>query len=105
MSIHENICAKLKTARKKCGETQNQVADKLYITSKHYGRIERGQSRISIDLLNEFAEMYGVEIAHFFEKPCNKNKREIVAEIKTKLSNYNTDKARKVLEFMKIMEA
>ena len=104
MSIQERICAKMKRARNASGRTQNQVAEKLFITPRHYGRIERGQVNISLDLLSAFAEIHGIEPSHFFEKPCNDNKREIIAEIKTRLSRYGIDKAQKVLEIMKIME-
>lgn len=41
----------LRTARKQLNLTQEAVANRAYVSRNHYGRIERGEARPSIDSL------------------------------------------------------
>lgn len=60
---------KLLVFRKQEGLTQQQMAEKLGITSTHYSRIETGDSNPSYELLKKFQEEFGlIETLDLFEK-------------------------------------
>lgn len=52
----------LKVIRKSKGFSQEQVADYIGIDTTNYGRIERGQSSITIDRLIQLAELYEMTV-------------------------------------------
>ena len=50
----------LKAMRLKNGYKQQYVADKIGISQGHYADMEAGRNRISIDMLECFAQFYGL---------------------------------------------
>lgn len=55
-------CAKLRAARKRCGYTQEQIADVLGVGRTTYLAIERGDQDISQEEEHELLQMFGEEI-------------------------------------------
>lgn len=51
---------KLKNARRAAGLTQQQTADRLGITLRHYKKIESGESRGSIEVWDDLEDMFRV---------------------------------------------
>lgn len=56
----ETLAERLAEARKNCGLTQGQVAEKLYITTQSVSSWECGNSIPDTEKLPELAELYGV---------------------------------------------
>ncbi len=50
----------LKNARQKAGMTQQQMADKLHITIRHYKAIESGERLGSIELWDAMEELFSI---------------------------------------------
>ena len=48
--------------RKAHGHTQAQAAERLGISTLHYGRLERGERPASLDQLAQIAQLYGVSL-------------------------------------------
>jgi len=69
MEIHE----KIRTIRQSKGLTQDYVAGRIGIDTVNYGRIERGQAKLSIDRFVEITKILEVNPSMFFEK--NKEKQ------------------------------
>ena len=60
----------IRTARKACGCTQEEIAEQLKMTVAHYGRLERGERAINLERLSQISMLLKVPI----EKPiegCN----------------------------------
>jgi transcriptional regulator with XRE-family HTH domain len=55
----------LKYFRKIKNLTQREVATELGISQVHYCNIENGKSQPSMDLLDKFAEVYGIDLMVF----------------------------------------
>lgn len=53
--------ALLRQARNSAGLTQDDVAASLNVDRRHYGRIESGQSKISVVRLIEVCQVFGVD--------------------------------------------
>ncbi len=60
--MKKSIAQLFKTARKKRGLTQKQVADKAGIDSNTYSRIERGVQKPELDNALNIAKVLGVDL-------------------------------------------
>ena len=54
--------AKVRLLRKRSGQTQEQLAEKLNISANYLGKIEIGSRTPSLDLLLEMSEHFGVTV-------------------------------------------
>ena len=50
----------LKQARKQAGMTQQQVADRLGISLRHYARMESGEIIGFVELWDELEDLFGI---------------------------------------------
>ena len=71
MKIHE----KIRTIRQSKGFTQDYVASILNLDTVNYGRIERGQSKLTIDRFLKILKILDVNSSIFFE---DKQEKDIV---------------------------
>ena len=55
---------RIKKLRKQKGLTQEQLADKLNISTSNLGKLERGLQGLSIDLLIELSIFFDVSLDH-----------------------------------------
>lgn len=62
----------LREVRKQKGFSQEQVAEYLSIDTSNYGRIERGQSSISIDRIEKLAKLYKISIPELINEDAKK---------------------------------
>lgn len=58
MTIHEN----LQSLRKKNNLNQEQMSEKLGMSKNGYGKLERGESRITIEHLEQIANTFNIDI-------------------------------------------
>lgn len=70
MKINE----KIRNIRLSKGYTQEYVADKLNIDAVNYGRIERGQSKLTVDRFIELCKIFEVNPHIFFEEGSENSK-------------------------------
>ncbi|AMS27543.1 hypothetical protein AEM51_11460 [Bacteroidetes bacterium UKL13-3] len=67
MSIHQKLIA----LRKQNGYTQQQIADYLGIDTTSYGRLERGERKISTERLELLAVYYKLPVHELLQKEKN----------------------------------
>lgn len=63
--MYEEIGRKINHLRKQNNMTLEQLADKLGVTRGFVGHLEKGRRKISIEHLEEIAELFDVDIAYF----------------------------------------
>ena len=63
----KKIYLKLKEIRKKKGLTLSDVADKSGMNIQKVGRMERGETQISVDNLNKIAKVLNVPVSSIFK--------------------------------------
>lgn len=68
---------RLKKARKSTGLTQKAVATKLGITDVTYSRYELDKRKPSFEVLEELAQIFGVDITFFFEREIDDDKNRL----------------------------
>ncbi len=61
---------RLRELRKKENHSQEELAEKLCISTVHYGGLERGTRGCSIDLLLELAEIFRVSTDYLLTGRC-----------------------------------
>jgi transcriptional regulator with XRE-family HTH domain len=71
------IGRRLRELRKAKGWLQQQVAQKLDITVKHYSQLERNKAQPSMALLEKIAELFEVEVWDLYEKPPSKATKQL----------------------------
>lgn len=59
---YKAIGRNMRAAREAAGLTQENMADSLGISLLHYGRLERGERRISLDLVANAAQVLRISI-------------------------------------------
>lgn len=70
---YRKIGEHLRNARGHTKLTQAEVAEKLNISLNHYGQLERGTKRVTLDMLSQLCELYDVspeELLHGVFENC-----------------------------------
>ena len=76
-SLREEIAGELRDARKKAGLTQEQLAAKLGLSQSYIARMEQGEVRVDIDLLESWGQACGLAPVIFFESVDVNLKRKV----------------------------
>lgn len=58
---------RIKRLRKERGITQEQLADKIRVTSTYVGFIEQGQRNPSLNTADKIARVLGIKLSEIFE--------------------------------------
>ncbi len=61
----DNLGIKIRELRKKSGDSQKELGHKIGYSYGGLAKIERGERKPSIDLLNKIARVYDVPITHW----------------------------------------
>ena len=83
--------ARFLTLRRRLKYTQEQVAEKSGINSTYYGRVERGEANISLELLVSIANTLGVSLSELLDIEPEKDRAQLFAEFVTLLENTSDD--------------
>lgn len=62
------VCEKIKRLRQDKGWSQEEIANKLNMSTNAYGCIERGDTDVSLSRLEEISAVFEIDIADFFDK-------------------------------------
>jgi transcriptional regulator with XRE-family HTH domain len=93
---------RLKELRKNSGFSQEELAEKVEISSKYLSRIEMGQHFPSIDTLVKFADVLNVELKDLFEFTHETPSiRELKAILNSLLNEADKDKLRLLVKVVK----
>ena len=103
MVNYKIIVEKVRQMRMKHEKTQQEFAEDLFIHTKHYAKIERGKVKPTLELLKKLSDVYGVDLAHFFEHSSPANKQESIEEITSILSKCSLNDLQKIFKMIKII--
>jgi transcriptional regulator with XRE-family HTH domain len=62
------VCEKIKRLRQDKGWSQEEIANKLNMSTNAYGCIERGDTDVSLSRLEDISAVFEIDIADFFDK-------------------------------------
>lgn len=76
---------KIKMMREMNQWTQEEVAEKLGMSTTGYAKIERGQTNVSVEKLKQIAQIFNINIAQLLDN----NEKLVICSIGDNHSNYN----------------
>ncbi len=62
---------KIKELREEKHWSQEELAEKMHIAPSSYAKIERGETRLTLDRLEQFAEVFDIEISSLIQPSSN----------------------------------
>ncbi len=68
-----DISERLISLRKRCGYTQNGLAEKAGVSQTHLRRVELGQADITVGHLELLCDAMGITLKEFFEEPSGES--------------------------------
>lgn len=87
----KRIGARFLALRRRLKYTQEQVAEKSGINSTYYGRVERGEANISLELLVSIASTLGVSLSELLDIEPEKSRAQLMADFTELLEKASDD--------------
>ena len=69
MTLRGVVARNLRRLRQAHGLSQEELADRAEVNRNYVGMLEREEHAATVDMLEKFAVVLGVDPAAFFEKP------------------------------------
>ncbi len=91
------------TQRKRCGYTQEALAEKLNVTIGYVSQVERGVTKISLDLLAEIASELKCDISILISGTAVETESYYLKEIEDDLKQLNERERKLVSSFIKLL--
>lgn len=95
----KQIGKRLRALRKSHKYTQEQIAEKAGINSTYYGRVERGEANISLELLIPLASCLGVTLSELLDIAPEKSKEQMLSEMLQLLKQASENEVKLVYRF------
>ena len=90
-SIHGFYATRIKSLRKKSGLTQEQLAEKINVTSTYIVKIENSQRTGSIEFSVELAKCFGVSLDYLLLGEEVGNKKQVLQRVISFLSELEAE--------------
>ena len=94
---------RIKELRKKSGFTQEQLSEKIGLFQKQIGNIETSTCFTTMQNLEKFSQIFGVEIKDLFDFEYQENREVIIEKINTLIANSSDEELRKLYRLMCVM--
>ena len=95
------IGERIKKVRKSREMTQESMAEKLNVSIGYVSQVERGITKISLDLLGAISSILDYDIASFVSESANNSNAYLESEFKREFGKLSKSKKRLVLEIIK----
>lgn len=100
MNIKIKLGKHIKEVRLKKGLTQQELAEKLNIASKHQSRIETGKSFPSAELLEKYAQVFNITTEELLKMNTEKYEIDLIIEIYKMLTSLSISQLEKVQKYI-----
>ena len=94
------IGERIKRARKSKGITQENMAERLNVSIGYVSQVERGITKISLDLLGAISSILGCEISGFLSECAVNTNEYMVSEIMSELTKLTPQKKKFILSLI-----
>jgi transcriptional regulator with XRE-family HTH domain len=95
------IGERIKKVRKSREMTQESMAEKLNVSIGYVSQVERGITKISLDLLGAISSILDYDIALFISESATNSNAYLESEFKNEFGKLSKSKKRLVLEIIK----
>lgn len=97
------IGERIKKARKTQGLTQDMLAEKLNVSIGYVSQVERGITKISLDLLGAISSILNCDVAYFISESAVNSNEYLESEIINEIKKLDSPKRKFVLEMIKVI--
>lgn len=97
------IGARIKSARKNKGITQGVLAEKLDVSVGYISQVERGTTKISLDLLGAIASILGCDVSSLITESSVNCENYIANELMEEINKLDNKKRAMLLSFIKLL--
>jgi transcriptional regulator with XRE-family HTH domain len=97
------IGARIKELRKQAGLTQEALAEKVELDSRHVSRLEMGRHFPSLDSLERIALVLNVPLAEFFQFPADETPAALRAYLTRFIKGANPAQLRLAVKAIKLV--
>lgn len=97
------IGSRIQATRKKCGYTQENLAEKLDVTVGYVSQVERGITKISLDLLAAIATFLNCDIGEFVIGTSMRTKNYLLTDIEMAYNELSARERKLVLGFIDLL--
>lgn len=101
MLDYEKIGKQIRKYRKQQGLSQEQLAEKIWISTTHMSHIETGSTKLSLPVLVDLANTFGVSADELLSITPNAEKKKCVDDIGEILENSSLNDAKIITEILK----
>jgi transcriptional regulator with XRE-family HTH domain len=99
--IRKLVGIKIREIRKKRGFTQDELAEKVSLTGKFIGAIERGDNSASLAKLEVIAKVLDCDLRHFYEIDyLESSDKDLNTLLNNRLKHLSLDNKRMILKLM-----
>ena len=96
------IGERIKKRRKSCGMTQETLAEKLNVSIGYVSQVERGITKISLDLLGAISAILNCDISSFISESAVYSSDYMESEILEAIKMLDSQKRKFILEIIKL---
>jgi len=96
------IGERIKKARKLKGITQDALAEKLCVSIGYVSQVERGITKISLDLLGAISSILECDIASFITESATNSSEYMESELLSEIHKLDGKKKKYILEIIKL---
>lgn len=97
------IGARIKAVRKSLGVTQGMLAERLEVSVGYISQVERGITKISLDLLGGIASVLNCDISSLITESSIKCDNYIANELMEEINKLDNKKRTLLLSFIKLL--
>ena len=95
---------RIKDARKRSGLTQEVMSEKLGVSVGYVSQIERGITKISLDLLAAISTILNCDIASFVTESALDSDIYISNELRSRISELDNSKRKMLYDFIELLK-
>lgn len=101
-SLKSNMGQRMKTHRKMLHMTQEEMAERLNVSVKHYGGVERGNAGLSLENLVEVSNILGLSL-DYLVKGKDSSSETIPVKLKEIYLNCPPNKRQHLIELLEMI--
>lgn len=103
--IRFEIGSRIRAQRKKCGLSQEKLAELSGLNTSYIGQIERGDKNPSIETVYRIAKALEIELASLFENitTINNHQNQYPQSVYSMMLEFDNEKCKKVFEIVSII--
>ena len=92
---------RIRSLRKKNGLSQEQLAERVNMSSKYLGEIERGQVNFSIDIAERISDTLDIELTDLFDYQHELNRKTLIKKINSLIQDANDENLQLIFRIIK----